>query len=67
VAFLYHDLNSISDLGLEDVDEYLKDQDEVYVKFEIAKQRNGPVFTNDLVFKKNFGIFEAKSSYNRTF
>jgi len=67
VAFLYHDLNSISDLGLEDVDEYLKDQDEVYVKLEIAKQRNGPVFTNDLVFKKNFGIFEAKSSYNRTF
>jgi len=67
VAFLYHDLNSVGDLGMEDIDEYLKGQDEVFVKFEIAKQRNGPVFSSDLVFKKNVGIFESKSTYHSTF
>lgn len=65
VAFLYPDVEAIGDKM--DVDKYMKDQSEVFVKFEIAKQRNGPVFVRDLLFKKPYGTFVLKEDELATY
>lgn len=65
IAFLYADLEQMIAGGLTeaDVDAFLDSQDNVAVKFEIAKQRNGKTFVEDLIFHKPIGTFEegAKS------
>lgn len=67
VAFLYPDVAALSGVDISDVDAYLKDQEEVFVKFEIAKQRNGPVFTRELIFRKPYGRFELKDDALSTY
>lgn len=65
VAFMYPDIASIAEIA--NIDAYLKDQVEVPVKFEVAKQRNGPVFVRDLMFYKEFGKFALRDEVLSTF
>lgn len=67
VAFLYPDTAAISLDGGQDIDAFIKDEPTIPVKFEIAKQRNGPVFTRDLVFLKTVGRFELRDHHYSTF
>lgn len=70
VAFLYPDVSAFqlgSEITQEDVDAFVKDESEVPVKFEISKQRNGPVFTKSLVFEKPFGRFHLKEGFYRSY
>jgi replicative DNA helicase len=64
VAFLYPDISNFNpEITQEEIDKFVKDTDEVPVKFEIAKQRNGPVFTKSLIFQKPYGKFHLKESF----
>lgn len=67
VAFLYPDVAALSETNVTDVDSYLKEQSEVFVKFEIAKQRNGPVFSRELIFYKPYGRFVLKDEALATY
>lgn len=68
VAFVYPDISSMSaDVTQEEIDSYVKNSTEVPVKFEIAKQRNGPVFTKSLIFEKPFGRFHLKESFYQSY
>lgn len=70
VAFLYPDVSAFglsTDITQEEVDKFVKDEEEVPVKFEIAKQRNGPVFTKSLVFEKPFGRFHLKDAFYKSY
>jgi replicative DNA helicase len=64
VAFLYPDISAMGqDITQEEIDSFVKQSDNVPVKFEVAKQRNGPVFTKSLVFEKPFGRFHLKEKF----
>lgn len=65
VAFMYPDVAGISETA--DLESYLKEQEEVNIKFEIAKQRNGPLLTRDLIFQKFYGRFLLKDDALATY
>jgi len=68
VAFVYPDISSLSaEITQEEIDSFVKNSTEVPVKFEIAKQRNGPVFTKSLIFEKAFGKFHLKEDFYKSF
>lgn len=69
VIFLYPDVEKMLMGGLSegDVDEYMEGQDRVSVKFEVAKQRNGPIFTENLFFEKVYGQFLAPEELHRSY
>lgn len=60
IIFLYPDLEKMLQAGLTevDVDAFIESQDKVAIKFEVAKQRNGRTFVEDLMFNKPVGRFE---------
>lgn len=66
IIFLYPDTERLLSAGMMDIDmdEFLKEQDKVHIKLEVAKQRNGRNFVEDLVFNKPIGVFqEGAKSY----
>lgn len=67
VAFLYPDVAALATLDMPDIDTYLKEQEDVMVKFEVQKQRNGPVFTRNLVFHKPYGRFVLREEELATY
>lgn len=69
VIFLYPDVEKMLMGGLSEgeVDEYMEGQDRVSVKFEVAKQRNGPIFVENLFFEKVYGQFLAPEELHRSY
>lgn len=64
VAFLYPDMSK--QLSDDEVSLYQKNT-ELAVILEIAKQRNGPVNTYELIFEKSIGRFVSKEEKNATY
>jgi replicative DNA helicase len=69
VLFIYVDMDKFLLTGLDggDVDEYLKNESNIHVKIEVAKQRNGPVLIEPVVMEKQFGIFTHARDFNSTY
>jgi replicative DNA helicase len=69
VAFVYVDMEKFEMAGLDasDLESYVKNSTELDLKFEVAKQRNGPIFVEPLVMQKKFGIFTPAKSYRATY
>lgn len=69
VLFVYVDMNKfvLSGLSDGDVDDYIKDNDELYLRVEVGKQRNGSVFSESVVLEKPYGVFTLASEYNKTY
>ena len=69
VMFIYVDMNKFITTGLNDgdVDDYLKENDELYLKVSVDKQRNGPIITESVVLEKPFGLFTLSSDFNKTY
>lgn len=69
VLFIYLDMNKFISTGLNDgdVDDYLRENEELYLKVAVEKHRNGPVFTESVVLEKPFGKFTSVSEYNKTY
>lgn len=69
VMFIYVDMNKfiLSGLSDGDVDEYIKENEELYLKVEVQKQRNGPVYSETVVLEKLYGNFVPASVFNKTY
>jgi replicative DNA helicase len=69
VLFVYVDMNKfvLSGLSDGDVDDYIKDNDELYLRVEVGKQRNGAVFSESVVLEKPYGVFTLASEFNKTY
>jgi len=69
VMFIYLDMNKFISTGLDvsDVDDYMNDEEELYLKMTVEKQRNGQTFTESVVLEKLHGMFSAASDFNKTY
>lgn len=69
VIFLYPDVEKMLMGGLSegDVEAYMEGQERVSIKFEVAKQRNGPVFVENLFFEKVYGQFLSPEELHRSY
>lgn len=62
VMFLYPDVERMSMGGMsnDDIDKYVETSQEVPIKIEVAKQRNGPLHVSDVIFQKTIGTLIEK-------
>lgn len=69
VIFLYPDVEKMMMGGLtqEDAEEYIEGQDRLNIKLEIAKQRNGSNFVENIIFDKPYGRFYLPSDLHRSY
>lgn len=69
VLFVYVDMNKfvLSGLSDGDVDDYIKGNDELYLRVEVGKQRNGNVLSESVVLEKPYGRFTLSSEFNKTY
>lgn len=66
VALMYVDNDVLTATGLSERD-YLDNNDEVQIVFDVAKHRNGPVFTEKLTMERKFGVFQHKDEMYKSF
>lgn len=69
IIMLYPDVEKMLMGGMSqgDVEDFMENQTKVNVKFEVAKQRNGSTFVEDLLFEKQYGVFVELAERNRTY
>lgn len=66
VVLMYVANEVLTATGMSERD-YLDSTDEVQITFDVAKHRNGPVFSEKLIMERKYGSFEISSEVNRSF
>lgn len=69
VLFIYPEVENAEAAGLsrDDAENYLQNSSEINVTIEVAKQRNGEVFSETVVMQKQFGIFASQARLRGTY